>query len=129
MRINALLDCGADSTLVREDIANILQLKGEQKSLKIQNSFLDSDQTERKLVNFTILSNHHKQKIQITKAWLIPNLSIPHTSYSTQELQKRCHHLQGIDILSIRSSDINVLIGADIPQLLIHEVYKAGKEN
>ena len=88
MRTNALLDCGADSTLVREDIAKFLQLKGEQKPLKVQNAFLDSGQIESKLVNSTILSNHHShpQKIQITKAWSIPNLSIPHASYSTQEL-------------------------------------------
>ena len=129
VRTNALLDCGADSTLVREDISKILQLKGKQKPLKTQNAYLDSGQTESKLVNFTISSNHHSQKIQITKAWSISNLSIPHTSYSTQELQKRYQHLQGIDIPSISSSDITVLIGADMPQLLIHEEYKAGKEN
>ena len=56
-------------------------------------------------------------------------MSIPHTSCSTQELQKRYQHLQGIDIPPISSSDIIVLIGADKPQLLIHEEYKAGKEN
>ena len=31
VRPNALLDCRTDSSLVREDIAKILQLKGEQK--------------------------------------------------------------------------------------------------
>ena len=62
MRTNALLDCGADSTLVREDIAEILQFKGEQKPLKTQNAFLDSGQIESKLVNFTVSSNHHLQK-------------------------------------------------------------------
>ena len=57
--MNALLDCGADSTLVRDDIAEILQLKGEQKPEQMQNSFLDSGQIESKLVNFTISSNHY----------------------------------------------------------------------
>ena len=33
LRTNALLGCGADSTLFREDITEILQLKREQKSL------------------------------------------------------------------------------------------------
>ena len=33
LRTNALLGCGADSTLFRENITKILQLKGEQKSL------------------------------------------------------------------------------------------------
>ena len=80
VRTNALLDCGADSTVVTEDIAKILQIKGEQKPRKIQNAFLDSDQIESKLVNFTISSTHHPQKIQITKAWSIPNLSISHTT-------------------------------------------------
>ena len=89
VRTNTSLDCGADSTLVREYIAKILQLKGEKKPLKIQNAFLDSGRIESKLENFTILSNHHPQKIQINKAWSIPNFSISHTSYSTQELEKK----------------------------------------
>ena len=46
MRTNALLDCEADSTLVREDIAKVLQRKGEQKPLKIQNALWDSGQIE-----------------------------------------------------------------------------------
>ena len=129
VRTNVLLECGADSTLVREDITKILQLKKEQKPLKIQNAFLDSGPTESKLVNFTIWSNHHSQKIQITKARSISNLSISHISCSTQVLQKRYQHLLGIDITSVSSSDITVLIGADMPQLLIHKKYKAGKEN
>ena len=33
LRTNTLLGCGADSTLFRENITKILQLKGEQKSL------------------------------------------------------------------------------------------------
>ena len=129
VRTNALLDCGVSSTLVREDIAKILQLKGKQKPLKIQNVFLDSGQTELKLVNFKISSNHHPEKIQITKAWSIPNLPMPHVRYSTQKLQKRYQQFQGIDIPSISSSDITVLIGADMPKLLIHKEYKAEKEN
>ena len=52
-----------------------------------------------------------------------------HVRYSTQELQKRYQQLQGIDIPSISLSDITVLIGTDMPKLLIHEEYKAGKKN
>ena len=110
-------------------IAKILQLKGEQKPLKIQNTFLHSVQMELKLVNFAISSNGHPQKIKITKAWPIPNLSIPHTSCSTQKLQKRYQHLQRIDIPSINLSDITVLIGAEMAHLQIHEECKAGKGN
>ena len=94
VRTNALLDCRTDSTLVREDIAKILQLKEEQKPLKIQNAFLDSGQIESKLVNFTISSNKSEK---ITKAWSIPNLSFPHTSCRTQEIEKRYQHLEGTD--------------------------------
>ena len=97
--------------------------------LKIQNAFLGSGQTGSKLVDFAILSNHHLQKIQITKAWSIPNLSIQHTSCITQQPQERYQHLQRIDTPSISLSDITVLTGADMPQLLIHEEYKTGKGN
>ena len=52
MRTNALLDCGADSTFGKEDIAKILQLKNKQKPLKIQTEFLDSGQIGSELVHF-----------------------------------------------------------------------------
>ena len=97
VRANVLLDCRADSTFVREDIDKTSQLEGAQNPLKAQNEFLDSGQIESKLVSFKILSNHHPQKIQISKAWSIPKLSTADTVYSTLELQKRYNHLQGID--------------------------------
>ena len=56
VRINALLDCRADSTLVREDIAKILHIKGEQKSLKTQCIRI-------KVSKFYNLLDHHQQKI------------------------------------------------------------------
>ena len=52
----ALLDCGADSTLIREDIAKRLQLKGHSTSLNIQNAFLNSSKIKSKIVDFNISS-------------------------------------------------------------------------
>ena len=95
VRANVLLDCRADSTFVR-DIDKTSQLEGAHNPLKMQNAFLYSGQIESKLVSFKILSNHHPRKIEIFKAWSIPKLSTADTIYSTQELQKRYNHLQGI---------------------------------
>ena len=42
VKINALLDAGADSTLIREDIAKQLDLHGNSGFLKIHNAFLEA---------------------------------------------------------------------------------------
>ena len=46
MKTNALLNVGADSTLIREDIAKQLDLNGSSKNLKIHNAFLKSKTVE-----------------------------------------------------------------------------------
>ena len=39
---NTLLDAGSDATLIREGIAHILNLRGENKTLEIGNTLLNS---------------------------------------------------------------------------------------
>ena len=128
MRTNALLDCRADSTFAKEDIAKILQLKKTEAAKDTEWIFrFRSDRIRvSKFLQF-------RQTITCRK-YRSPNHAQyqtcrSHTSYSTQELQKSYQHLQGIDKPSISSSDITVLIGTDMRQLLIHQEYEAGKEN
>ena len=78
MKTNALLDSGADSTLIRQDIAKQLDLHGSSRNLEIHNAFLKSKTAESKLVNFSVPSNDHAEKIDIKNAWTVKNLNIRH---------------------------------------------------
>ena len=54
VKTKALLDAGADSTLIREDIAKQLDLHGSSRNLEIHNAFLKSKTVESKLVSNAI---------------------------------------------------------------------------
>ena len=54
VKVTALLDAGADSTLIRVDIAKQLDLHGSSRNLEIHNPFLKSKTVESKLVNFSV---------------------------------------------------------------------------
>ena len=80
MKTNALLVAGADSALIREDIAKQLDLHGSSRNLEIHNAFLKSKTVESKLVNFSVSSKDHPEKIDIKNAWAVLNLNIHHYS-------------------------------------------------
>ena len=88
VKTNALLDAGADSMLIREDIAKQLDLHGNSRNLKIHNAFLKSKTVESKLVNFSVSSKDHPEKIDIKNAWTVLNLNIRHHSYNVESLKE-----------------------------------------
>ena len=123
-----MLDCGVDSILTRQDIANQLKLNRRFQSLNIQNAKY-SNQTDSRLVNFKISSWHHPSHMKITKAWVITNLCTPHNSYDPEELQNHCQHLHRMYLPTFKPTDVTILISADSPCLLIHENFEAAKNN
>ena len=127
VKINALLDAGADSTLIREDIAKQLDLHGNSRNLKIHNAFLKSKTVESKLVNFSVSSKDHPEKIDIKNAWAVPNLNIRHHSYNVESLKETYTYLKDINLPNIEPTDVTLVIGADFPELVLHEKHIAGK--
>ena len=118
MKANALLDTGADSTLIRADVAKQLDLHGSSRNLEIHNAFLISKTVESKLVNFSVSSKDHPEKIDIKNAWPVPNL---------KSLKETCTYLKDINLPNIEPTDITLVIRADFPELVLHEKHIAGK--
>ena len=73
---NAVLDAGSDVTLIREDIAHILNLRGKNKTLEIRNALLNSLSVQSKIVSFSVSSSSHPEKIAIDNAFIVPNLNV-----------------------------------------------------
>ena len=118
MKANTLLDIGADSTLIRKDIAKQLDLHGSSRNLEIYNEFLKSRTVESKLVNFSVSSKDHPEKIDIKNAWPVPNL---------KSLKETCTYLKDINLPNIEPTDITLVIRADFPELVLHEKHITGK--
>ena len=127
VKANDLLDAGVDSTLIREDIAKQLGLHGSSRNLEIHNAFLKSKTVESKLVNFSVSSKDHPEKIDIKNAWAVPNLNIRHHSYNVESLKETYTYLKDINLPNIEPTDVTLVIGADFPELVLHEKHIAAK--
>ena len=126
-KTKTLVNTGADSTLIREDIAKELDLHGSSRNLEIHNAFLKSKTVESKLVNFSVSSKDHPEKIDIKNAWAVPNLNIQHHSYNVKSLKEIYTYLEDINLPNIEPTDVTFVIGADFPELVLHEKHIAGK--
>ena len=96
MKTNTLVNTGADSTLIREDIVKQLDLHGSSRNLEIHNAFLKYKPVESKLVNFSVSSKDHPEKTDIKNAWAVPNLNIQHHSYNVKSLKETYTYLKEI---------------------------------
>ena len=54
----ALLDCGSDTTMFRKDVAQMLNLKGKQKKLKVTSALSKSQNIDSATVSFDISSKY-----------------------------------------------------------------------
>ena len=73
---NALLDCGSDTTLLRKDIAERLNLKRKLERLSVTSALSRSHNIDSAIVSFDISSTSISGSTQIS-AWVVHNLKIP----------------------------------------------------
>ena len=123
-RANALLDSGSDSTLISKTLADKLNLCGGERSLTITNVMSTKLKIKSKLVNFSVSSNFHPSRIEISNAWVVDNLNLP--SYT---MTKDFPHLRDIDLERTSDKSISILIGADMPELHLHRDTRIGDKD
>lgn len=95
---NALLDTGSDSTFIRQDIVEKLNLTGANRPLKLSNVMSVSKSINSKLVSFSISSNSHPENVQIENAWVVKDLNLPNSKVSVHEMKDKWPHLRHVDI-------------------------------
>ena len=66
--VNALLDYGSDTTLIKSELAKTLKLKGKQRNLNITSAISTSVSVASKLVEFSTCSTHHPDQIEVKNA-------------------------------------------------------------
>ena len=85
---NALLDTGSDSTLIRQDVADKLRLSGMDQSLELSNVMSISKKMKSKLVKFNLSSSSHPNEVEISNAWVVPDLNLPVAQVNISELKE-----------------------------------------
>ena len=125
----AVLDAGSDSTLIRKDLADELQLDGDMHQPELTTVGSDPTSNEFKCVSFELSSDSHPTSISVDGAWVISNMDIPVFQYSKERASSRWKHLEGIDLPDLRGDGVKLLIGSDMAHLLLHLDTRRGRQD
>ena len=129
LKFNALLDSGSDSTLISKTLADKLKLLGKQHRLNLCNVLNHKSTLIWKLVNFSICSDIHPEKVQIQNAWVVEHLNLPKHEINPDHLRNKFSHLKDVDFHLSDVDNVSILIGADIPELHICYDVRQGSKN
>ena len=80
-----MLDCGSDTTLLRKDVVQRLNLKGKQIKLRVTIALSNSHNIDSATVSFDVSSTSVSGCTQIS-AWVVHNLKF--NRYDISELKK-----------------------------------------
>ena len=114
------MDTGSDATLISEEIVDKLKLKGEMRNISVSNVMSMENKLPSKLVNFSVSSNSHPDRVNITNAWVVKNLAIQTRKMDTKNIAAKYLYLADIAIDTQTPSQISILIGADQPHLHLY---------
>ena len=121
---HTLLDCLPDTTLLRKDIAQKINLKRKQEKLNATSALSRSQDIDSATASFDIslISVSGSTKIS---AWVVHNLEIPFNRYDVSEIKKIHPHLKDINFPVLKDSDVT-LIGTHHADLLLHRDFRQG---
>ena len=125
--VNALFDSGSDSTLLAQNVATYLNLNGKEQSITFSNEINQKSQVKSKLVNFSLSSELHPVRIKLENVWVVDELNLMPYKID-QNFHKQFEHLKDIHF-DTSSSDVSLLIGADMPELHLPNEIRKGNKN
>ena len=123
--VNALLDSGADSTIIDKEVATALRLQGINCQLNLSSAISATKTLPSKLVSFLLSSSSHPNPIKLSNVWVVDDLNIPFSKVSFNLTKKRLSHIQDLPLLT-DSNKISLIIGADMPEFHLHLEYRHG---
>ena len=126
----ALLDNGSESTLIRDDFAESLKLKGCKKTIAISTITNETEEVNVKEVTLKILDIKGENELKVSALTLPKNMfNMPSQSNLEQTVKDQFDHLKDIEISNVKTSDIKILIGANAPEAFIQLEVRKGHPN
>ena len=122
----AVLDPGSDSTLIRKEIAEHLQLDGECYQLDI-NTVNDVSTQNLRRVSFGLSTKDQPDPVMVHGAWVIDKLNISSFKLSKKRAAEQWSHLSNVDLPELKGEEVMILIGSDMAHLLIHLEVRRGR--
>ena len=90
------------------------------RNIFVSNVMAIENKLPSKLVNFSVSSNSHPKRINVSNAWVVKNLTIQTRKMDTKNIATKYPYLADIAIDTQTSSEISILVGADQPHLHLH---------
>ncbi|XP_030581071.1 uncharacterized protein LOC115777334 [Archocentrus centrarchus] len=125
----ALLDPGANTSLVSEELTKKLKVKGKPARLDLDTVGGSQEGIFTRCVNLEIDSLHDGNMYTLNGVRTLRKLNIGLSCLATPDEVARWDHLAGIPIPSVNSDDVHLVIGQDAPRLLRAEEYRVGGDN
>ena len=129
LQTTALFDSGSDATLISESLANKLQLSGITKDIALTNVLSMTNKFPSKLVNFSISSRSHPEQLPITNAWVVHHLKFSTSPGRVSSAKESYDYLNDIPFDPVESENIELLIGADHPNLHLYTETRSRNHN
>ncbi|KAK7881024.1 hypothetical protein WMY93_030613 [Mugilogobius chulae] len=119
MKTYAILDDGAERTIILPDAAKYLGLKGKTETLTLRTVRQDIAQLVGESVSFYVAPQARPREHHLIKdAYTANQLALAEQSYPMATLQKRYRHLQGLPLPDFCEVLPLLLIGADCTHLI-----------
>ena len=125
-----LLDSCSETTFIRQDIADALNLQGELSDLHLGTVKDDAEPLKVPKVSFLISSVEEDASFPVEEAYVLPvdRFNMP-ARPCPPNLSDLYTHLDGIEIASVAADEITVLIGGDVPRAHIQAEVRQGSDN
>ncbi|XP_066920798.1 uncharacterized protein [Clytia hemisphaerica] len=128
-KVNVLLDPGSDTTLISASLVDRLKLPNINSNLKVSiSNVLTKKQTMRsRSVNFLLSSCD--SSVHVEDAWVVESLNIKKKPYNVSKMKKQYQHLRDASLPQPLDKDVEILIGADVPEALLHLKFIKGESS
>ncbi|XP_058452848.1 uncharacterized protein LOC131431259 [Malaya genurostris] len=130
LRTYAFIDCGSQITLLEEDLAADLNIRGEKHPLCIRwtaDHCRFEDTAER--VSLDISGSGNKNKFTLSDVFTVKDLKLPAQSLSVNEMCKKYRYLRGLPVESYSNIRPRLLIGMNNIRLGCALNSREGNEN
>ena len=122
----ALLDNGSQTTLIRQDVADRLQLSGFPDTLTLGTVNGESVLRSTQRVKFKVGPTGSTGTYDVPWAWTVPRLGVPAQKIGDKIHNTTFEHLDGLTFPNVKSQEIGLLLGANVPEAIVAVEIKRG---
>ncbi|XP_045036464.1 uncharacterized protein LOC123477110 [Daphnia magna] len=108
----ALLDTGSQATLLREDAAQALGLKGRPRKVRFGTFYGKDPVVDTHLVDFAVSSLGGDHDCQVSDAFVVPHLNVGQRKMT--DVLASFEYLRGLNFPARNATEVQVLIGMDV---------------